>query len=117
MSDIDRHAEDEPVYSTEGRGETFTEIVERRMSRRTFLKGVAASAVVVGAGLSGTTSTASAQEGKFALSFKPVGPSAGPDPLLAEGYSEQVLISWGDPLFTDAPALDVNNQTAAAQAK
>jgi secreted PhoX family phosphatase len=117
MTDIDRDAEDEPIYSADGRGETFTEIVERRMSRRMFLKGIAASAVVVGAGLAHAPPTASAQEGKLALSFKPIGPSAGPDPLLAEGYNEQVLISWGDPLFADAPALDVNNQTAASQAQ
>jgi secreted PhoX family phosphatase len=115
MSDIDRQPDDEPVYSTEGRGETFTEIVERRMSRRMFLKGVAASAVVVGAGLASTPPTSSAQDGKLALSFKPIGPGKGGDPLLAEGYSERVLISWGDPLFANAPALDVNNQTAASQ--
>jgi secreted PhoX family phosphatase len=97
MSQIDQYSNDEPIHSTEGHGETFEAIVERRLSRRAFLKAVATSAVVVGAGMGGTISTASAQEGKFALSFKPIEPSAGPDPLLAEGYSEQVLISWGDP--------------------
>src|SRR5262245_54153243 len=116
MGTIDQHQEEEPISSTEGQGETFLAIAERRLSRRAFLKGaVTASAVVVGATMAGETTVASAQEGKFALSFKSIEPSAGPDPLLAEGHSEQVLIAWGDPVVPGAPALDVNKQTAAAQ--
>ncbi|MDQ2999036.1 MAG: PhoX family phosphatase [Chloroflexota bacterium] len=118
MGTINQHEEDQPISSTEGQGETFEAIVERRLSRRAFLKGaVAATAVVVGAKLAGTPTAASAQEGKFALSFTSISPSAGPDPLLAAGYAERVLIRWGDPILAGAPALDPNNQSAAAQEK
>src|SRR5687767_710744 len=118
MNDSDRHQEDEAISSTMEQGETFAAIVERRLSRRAFLKGtVAASAVVIGAKMAGTPTSVSAQEGKFALSFKPIPPSSGPDPLLAEGYSEQVLISWGDPIAPGAPALDLNKQSVATQEK
>ncbi len=118
MGTTNQHQEDQPINTTEGQGETFEAIVERRLSRRTFLKGaVAASAVVVGAKLAGTPAAASAQEGKFALSFAPISPSSGLDPLLAAGYAEHVLIRWGDPILANAPALDINNQSAAAQEK
>ncbi len=36
MSVPDRHLDEELVYSTEGHGETFEVIVERRLSRRAF---------------------------------------------------------------------------------
>ncbi len=61
MGTINQHQEDQPISSAEGQGETFEVIVERRLSRRAFLKGaVAASAVVVGAKLAGTPTPASA---------------------------------------------------------
>ncbi|MGT2461701.1 PhoX family protein [Sinomonas atrocyanea] len=34
-----------------------------------------------------------------------------------EGYTWRPIIRWGDPLFSDAPAFDIENQTAAAQAR
>ncbi|NUP60124.1 MAG: PhoX family phosphatase [Pseudarthrobacter sp.] len=34
-----------------------------------------------------------------------------------EGFTWQPIIRWGDPIFHDAPAFDLNNQTAAAQAR
>ncbi|HEU4326607.1 MAG TPA: PhoX family phosphatase [Roseiflexaceae bacterium] len=103
------------ILSTEGRGETFDEIVERRLSRRAFLKGIAASAVVVGASVGGSAATAEAQEGKLALSFSPIPPSQGASESLAAGHVEEVLLRWGDPILAGAPAHDLNNQTAAAQ--
>jgi secreted PhoX family phosphatase len=71
MTMIDQQ-EDQPISSNEGQGETFEAIVERRSSRRTFLKGaVAASAVVVGAKLAGAPSTASAQEASSRSALAP----------------------------------------------
>ena len=37
------------------------------------------------------------------------------DVTVPEGYSSDVVIRWGDPLFPDSPAFDFENQTAAAQ--
>ena len=33
------------------------------------------------------------------------------------GFTWQPVIRWGDPIFNDAPAFDLTNQTAAAQAR
>src|SRR5262245_10143272 len=98
MSAIDHEAEYEEILSAEGRGDRFVDIVERRLSRRAFLKSVVAGTVVVGAGAVSTARTANAQEGKFALSFSAIAPSKGPSEVLAEGHAEQVLIRWGDPI-------------------
>lgn len=118
MSNLDR----DQILSTEGTGETFEEIVERRLSRRDFLKGaLAASAVVVGAGLPSAAAAAAArkQEGKTRLSFNAItpDPSTATAPKVAEGYGMSVLLRWGDPITADAPAFDVNNLTAATQEK
>jgi uncharacterized protein len=114
MSGIDHEPENEEVLSTEGRGERFVDIIERRLSRRAFLKSVVAGTVVVGAGAVSTTRTANAQDGKFALSFSSIAPSKGPGEVLAEGHAEQVLIRWGDPILPGAPAFNPDTQSAAA---
>ncbi len=36
---------------------------------------------------------------------------------VAEGFRADVLVRWGDPLFADAPALDIGNLTGDAQLK
>ena len=71
----------------------------------------------MGAGLGGATASVEAQEGKLALNFAPVGPGKGSEELLANGHVEQVLLRWGDPILAGAPAFDLNNQSAAAQAQ
>ncbi len=116
------HAEDEKVYSANGRGQTFGEILAKRLSRRDGLKGIAAASAITLAGTGAGVRFASAQDGTPAaggtgLKFDAIPNAAGDEAVVAAGYQVTPLLRWGDPLFPDAPEFDVMAQTAAAQAK
>jgi uncharacterized protein len=127
MSTIDQprtvrfeHPEDEKVYSTAGRGRTFAEVLAARLNRRDGLKGLAAASAITlaGSGLG----RAAAQDGTPAagtksLTFEAIAPGATDEAVVADGFQVQPLLRWGDPLFSDSPEFDPENQTAAAQAR
>ena len=101
--------------------EPFADVVARGLSRRDFLRGIAASVLVVGYG--GMTATdAAAQTGDRAhaagttLRFEPIAPTNADTVVVPRGYDHQVLIRWGDPLLEGAPEWDADAQTGAAQA-
>ena len=124
-----RHEPDNRILSSEGHGETFASLMERRISRRGLLKtGAAAGALVLVSPITGkinpTSNSALAADG----SAIPAVPSAGirftpiaPQPvdsqqiMVAEGYSWAPFLKWGDPLHLDAPAFDPLNLTPEAQ--
>jgi secreted PhoX family phosphatase len=116
------HAEDEKIYSTAGRGQTFGEILARRLSRRDGLKGLAAASAITLAGSGMGARFTSAQGGTPAadgtgISFEAIANGVGNEAVVAAGYQVRPLLVWGDPLFADSPKFDVMAQTAAAQAK
>ena len=74
------------------------------------------------AGLGGLStfkrSTALAQNGTpSTFTFKEVAHSNDPEQHIPEGYEAQILIRWGDPVLSGAPAFDPNKLTAAGQAR
>ena len=117
------HEDHEPVRSTNGRGETFQSIVERRLSRRSFLKGSAvASAIVLASPVIGRAIAETDDElpaDASGLRFETIeGQSKDTDgTLVPPGYTAIPFIRWGDPLTPNAPEFDANNQTAEAQAQ
>ena len=82
----------------------FDRVVERAISRRGFLGGVLAfgsgAAVMGTAMLKGTTALAQAG-GRFP--FTQIAAQTDGTVHVPEGYDWQVLVRWGDPLFSDAP--------------
>ncbi|OEU96182.1 PhoX family protein [Streptomyces oceani] len=50
------------------------------------------------------------------LRFEPVRPNTEDAVVVPEGYAQEVLIRWGDPVLAGAPAFDPERQTARAQA-
>jgi secreted PhoX family phosphatase len=116
--------EDDKIYSTAGRGETFAEILARRVSRRGMLKGgTVASALVLSGPVLGRAAYAQGTPPALAtpavgakLAFEPIALDTGDEMVVPAGYRATPLLKWGDPLFADAPEFDPENQTAAAQA-
>jgi len=85
--------------------------VTNGISRRGLMKsGLAAGAVLAlprGALLAATEPAATA--GPDTLGFQPIRGSSDDAVRLADGYSAQVLLRWGDPLVPGTPALETRN--------
>ncbi|MCH2078434.1 MAG: PhoX family phosphatase [Rhodobacteraceae bacterium] len=111
MSQIDYDAlsfdDEDEIISPRGSEHGFDEVVERAISRRGFLGSVLAfgsGAAVMGVGaLQGSTAMAQ-QMSRFA--FDQLAPQTDGTVHVPEGYKWDVLVRWGDPLFSDAPEFD-----------
>jgi secreted PhoX family phosphatase len=77
--------------------ETLEVLLQRATSRRTILKG--------GAGLAAVLATPGRMLAA-ASEARPLPGSTADRVIVADGYSHDVVIRWGDPLFAGAPALD-----------
>jgi len=99
-------------------GETLTDLIDRRLSRRDALRGLTAAGafgLFGGAGL--VVHAASASGARSSLKFEEIRHALETGHRVAPGYEVQVLVRWGDRLTADAPAFDPANQSAAAQLK
>ena len=107
----------------------FRDIASATMSRRAALGFGAAGALAVvlgnavaspeAANAAGLSKAAKEGFGNSKLKFTAI-PSidASVDAVtVPEGFTWKPVIRWGDPLFSGAPELDLNNQTVAAQEK
>ncbi|NJK82117.1 MAG: PhoX family phosphatase [Chloroflexaceae bacterium] len=109
------------VRSQAGTGETFADIMQRRISRRTVLKGaVAASTVVIATPALANTievTMPQAETPRYTLGFDIVSPQPAEsnEVMVPADYSVQTLLRWGDPLTAEAPEFDAENMTAEAQ--
>ncbi|WP_299552196.1 PhoX family phosphatase [uncultured Tateyamaria sp.] len=100
-----------PRKTTQG----FDEVVERAISRRGFLGGVVAfgsGAAVMGTGMLKGTTAMAGQSSRFA--FEQLAPQTDGTVHVPEGYTWDVLVRWGDPLFSDVPAFDPANGVPVA---
>ncbi|AWI28203.1 PhoX family protein [Streptomyces sp. ICN441] len=55
-------------------------------------------------------------DGARGLRFAPVAPNTADTVTVPEGYAQNVVIRWGEPILRGAPAFDADRQTAEAQA-
>ena len=100
--------------------ETFAEVVDRMLTRRTVLSGALASgaALVIGSALARPAATfASATPGAIGGDFAPVPPNRLDDVVIPDGFDLDLVIRWGDPVTADAPAFDVRHQTPESAAR
>jgi uncharacterized protein len=96
-------------------GDTFQDVVTRRMARRSFLKGALLTAplIIAGPGALGRHLAEAAE--RRSLRFNPITLDNQDRVLVAEGYDAKVLIRWGDPIFRSSPIFDPFNQSKVTQ--
>ncbi len=96
------------------------QIIDARLSRRDLIKGAVAGALVAVTGCSPQSTEPVAPRRSVAsgrYSFPELVRGVSEDQAVAEGYVADVLIRWGDPLFSDSPVFDPQHLTATAQAR
>lgn len=94
----------------------FDRIVDLALSRRDLLKGVVAFGSIAALGNSVMPKSVLAADNRFA--FDAIATSTEDGISLPPGYSSQVLVRWGDPMWSDGEEFDhVTRGTAASQAK
>jgi secreted PhoX family phosphatase len=100
---------------------TMGEIIATRFNRRDLLRGslaVAAISATVGhRALAANEQPAKKASNPISFDFKEIEAGVDHTHHVAEGYDAQVLLRWGDPLFSDAPEFDPMKQTPEAQAR
>ena len=96
---------------------TIADLIERRLSRRDALKGVAVSAAAGAlATLGAAPRPANAQASPSTLTFPEIAHTLDTHQHVADGYDMQVLIRWGDPVVPgDAAGFDIAAQSEASQ--
>jgi len=92
------------------------EIIARRYSRRAVLRGAGATALALALPLNTRPAQASEPE-TTRFHFEEIARGTGPSHEVAPGYTADILLRWGDPLFPDAPAYAPAAQTPQAQQK
>ena len=123
--------EDEDGVSNPAPHATIAEIVDRRLSRRAALLGLAgagatlaltdglmrdAFAQVAPPAGQGTGPAPAGAAADTTLGFRELAHGGGPRDAVPEGYEIQTVIRWGDPVLADAPPFDPARQSASAQA-
>ncbi len=113
-----------PVPNTSD-AEYFGDVVEQALSRRGLVKAATALGVVGVAAASGVLPAAAdpgagdrprgPKPGRRGHQFTPVAPNTTDAVTVPRGYTQSVVIAWGDPLFRGAPAFSLASQSAAAQ--
>jgi secreted PhoX family phosphatase len=117
MADSHHRIDDSENIGSNPSAETsIGELIERRLSRRGAMRGLAGlgAAAVLGDQLAGAPAQAA---GPSSLTFAELPRHLDVTQHVAEGYEARVLIRWGDPVLPGAPALDPDKLTLEGQEK
>jgi uncharacterized protein len=88
------------------------QLIGRRLGRRAALRGLAAAGAIPV-----LAAPAAQAAGPSTLTFPEIAMGMDETHHVPEGYQAQILIRWGDPLLSGAPAFDVDKLTGSAQEK
>ena len=84
----------------------FSQMIDARLSRRRFLAGTAAVSASAFLSLNPITKAFAAKNDSPLLNFEAVPASTADAFIVPKGYKAMPLLSWGDPIFADAPEFD-----------
>lgn len=84
----------------------FSQMIEAKLSRRRFLAGSAAASAGAFLAVSPVAKAIAAKPTSALLNFEPVPASTADQVIVPKGYRATPLISWGDPIFSQAPEFD-----------
>ncbi|MGH6925794.1 MAG: PhoX family protein [Propylenella sp.] len=109
------HAAGEPRNPTDN--PTMGEIIAARFSRRGLMRGALAVSAISAtvSPLALLASEEAKATGGSAFSFAELEAGVDADHHVADGYDADVLLRWGDALFSDSPAFDPTAQSADKQ--
>lgn len=106
------------MWNRDEKDSQFSEMIEARLSRRRFLAGSAAVSAGAFLTLNPVAKAVAAKPQSSLLNFEPVSASTADMVVVPKGYKATPLMSWGDPIFADAPAFDQSGkQDSRAQAR
>ncbi|MGW7272344.1 PhoX family protein [Streptomyces sp. NPDC054864] len=106
------------------------DVIAGALSRRSMMRAAAVVTVATAAGSAVVAGPAAPQaaaaprkpashkskRGARGLRFTPVAPNTTDSVTIPDGYAQNVVIRWGEPILRGAPAFDADKQTAKAQA-
>ena len=95
---------------------TMNEIIDVRFSRRAFLGGLTATTVSLALGGCATGRESARRDAAMVeFDFEEIRRGLDTTHHVSPGYTADILIRWGDPLFEDSPPFDPMRQSEAAQ--
>ncbi|EXJ09784.1 putative phosphatase [Nitrincola nitratireducens] len=114
---IDNHEGDEPL-SNHSDNASFQSIIEKRMSRRTMMKGSLGTALMGFFATTAYSPLAAAGSNKHSplIGFEAIDVSAADTVTLPKGYKHQVMLPWGQPISGHQPAFDPLTNSGEDQA-
>jgi secreted PhoX family phosphatase len=105
----------EDIGTNPSHNRDFADVLSGSLRRRDFLKwGTAVGTLPLVESCSTMGATANAAQGST-LTFTELEHGLDENFTVAQGYDHQVLLRWGDPIFSEAPAFDFQNQSRATQ--
>ena len=115
MTHPTRTAIPDDTVSNASAAPTISQLMAARMTRRTALQGMAVAGVYSLLGCATPTPQSASKAALTTLTFTELGRFLDETHHVAPGYHARTLLRWGDPLHTDAPAFNPQQQNAAAQ--
>ncbi|MBK1645717.1 dTDP-glucose 4,6-dehydratase [Thiocapsa imhoffii] len=119
-----RHEASDDQSTNPSAAPTLADVLQARCDRRTLLRGALALTALSSLGASPLANRALASstpppapEPLTRFGFSEITRGVDDTHHVAPGYRADLLIRWGDPLWSDAPPFDPNAQQAAAQGR